>query len=305
MNLLEVLSSQAAISLENAALYDEMEQRVKDRTRELEASLRLIKENQAQLIEAERKAAVAYYQSEMAIAQKIQTSILPRRLEVPGMEIAAAMVTASEVGGDYYDVQGTDDGGFWLGIGDVSGHGLNAGLVMLMIQSGLASLMQGDPAADPARLVSLLNRTIYQNVRVRLRRDDFATLSLFRFHPDGRFVVAGAHEDILVWRAATGRCEQIATEGTWLGIMEDTQADTRNQESRLEEGDVLMLYTDGITEARDRAREVFGVLRLSETLAELHAQPAAAICSRTLERIEDWEAEREDDQTVVVLRRLA
>ena len=84
VELLEVLSSQAAVSLENAMLYEDLERRVEDRTRELEASLRLLKKNQSQLIEAERKTAVAYYESEMAIAQQIQTSILPRQLDVPG-----------------------------------------------------------------------------------------------------------------------------------------------------------------------------------------------------------------------------
>jgi len=225
---------------------------------------------------------------------------------VPGMEIAAAMVTASEVGGDYYDLQPINDelgGGFWLGIGDVSGHGLNAGLVMLMIQSGLGSLMRRDASADPASLVCLLNRTIYENVRRRLGRDDFATLSLFRFFPDGRFVVAGAHEDILIWRARTGQCEQIATDGTWVGITENTEANTSNQEGRLEEGDVMLLYTDGVNEARTERNEQFGVGRILETLAEAHAEPAAEICSRVLARVKGWTSEQEDDQSLVVLRR--
>jgi serine phosphatase RsbU (regulator of sigma subunit) len=303
VELLDVLTTQAAISLENASLYERLDQRVKERTRELEASLRTINENQAQIIEAERKAAVAHYDSEMAIAQQIQTSILPRVLEVPGMEIAASMVTATEVGGDYYDLQQIDDGGFWLGIGDVSGHGLNAGLIMLMIQSGLGSLMRADAAADPARLLGVVNRTLYENVRQRLGRDDFATLSLLRFFPNGRFLVAGAHEDILVWRAGGGRCEQIPTEGTWLGIAERTENDNHNREGRLEDGDVMLLYTDGITEARDEHDEQFGVGRLTEALAELCARPVVEICSEILARVRAWAPRPEDDQTIVALRR--
>ena len=150
VELLEMLSTQAAISIENARLYEEMEARVQDRTRKLEESLRTIQDGQAKIVEAERRAAVAHLESELAIAHRIQTSILPRVLSVPGMEIAAAMQTATEVGGDYYDLLPTADGGFWLGIGDVSGHGLNAGLVMLMLQSGLASLMRSDACVDPA-----------------------------------------------------------------------------------------------------------------------------------------------------------
>jgi predicted ATPase/serine phosphatase RsbU (regulator of sigma subunit)/tRNA A-37 threonylcarbamoyl transferase component Bud32 len=303
VQLLEVLSSQAAVSLENATLYDELEKRVEDRTRELEASLRTIKENQAQLIEAERRTAIAHYEREMAIARQIQTSILPKRLAVPGLEIAASMVTASEVGGDYYDLEPTDDGGCWLGIGDVSGHGLDAGLMMLMIQSSLGTLMRRDPDADPSSLVCQMNRMLHENIRVRLGRDDFATLSLFRFYPDGRYVVAGAHEDVVVWRARTGKCEQIPTEGGWIGIRERAETLMPNRANHLEQGDLMILYTDGITEARDDTGEQLGIERLSEALASLHGEPVATICSRILEQAKSWANVQDDDQTLVVLRR--
>jgi serine phosphatase RsbU (regulator of sigma subunit) len=310
VGLLEVVSSQAAISLENAALYEKMEQRVQDRTRELEASTReleaslcLLKERQAQLIQAERKAAVAHYEREMAIAQQIQTSILPRRIDVPGLEVAASMVTASEVGGDYYDLLPTDDGGCWMGIGDVSGHGLNAGLVMLMIQSGLATLMRRDAYGSPAELLALLNQMLYENIRVRLARDDFATLSLYRFYPDGRFVVAGAHEVTLIWRGRTGQCEELGTVGSWVGAVRRVERYMKDQEGRLDPGDLMALYTDGITEAQGPSHEQFGLARFVEALSGAHAEPCEAICGRILDRVSAWSAEQEDDRTLVVIRR--
>jgi predicted ATPase/serine phosphatase RsbU (regulator of sigma subunit)/tRNA A-37 threonylcarbamoyl transferase component Bud32 len=300
--ILEALAAQAAISLENAALYEEMEQRVEDRTRELQASLRLIRENQAQLVEAERKMAVAHYASEMAIARQIQTSILPRRLKVAGLEVAARMATASEVGGDYYDLQQTPDGGCWIGVGDVSGHGLNAGLIMLMIQSGLSCLMRRDPMAEPVGLLSLLNRMLYDNIRERLERDDFATLSLLRFYPDGRFVVAGAHEDVIVWRQASGTCEIIPTTGVWMGITENAGSKLHNGEHQLRRGDVLLLYTDGLTEARSPEGELFGLQRLVQAIQDLHGEPMADVCDRIFERVQAWSTQQEDDRSLVVLR---
>jgi predicted ATPase/serine phosphatase RsbU (regulator of sigma subunit) len=305
VGLLEVLASQAAISVENAALYDEMERRVRDRTRELEATLKVVQENQEQLIEVERKMAVAHYEREMAIATQIQTSILPKLLHVPGYEISASMVPASEVGGDYYDLLPTKDGGFWIGIGDVSGHGLNAGLVMLMIQSGLASLMHRDPDADPASLVSLLNQMLYENVRVRLGRDDFATLSLLRFHPDGRFVFAGAHEEIIIWRASRRWYELVPTEGTWLGVTDHAGRHMTNRELHLAPGDVALLYTDGITEARAPDRRQFGVERLAEVLQRTNTAPTSRICREALEAVRTFTqpATQDDDQTLIVLRR--
>jgi serine phosphatase RsbU (regulator of sigma subunit) len=303
IELLEMLSTQAAISLENARLYEEMEGRVKDRTHKLEESLRTIREDQAKLIEAERRAAVAHLESELAIARRIQTSILPRDLSVAGMEIAASMQTATEVGGDYYDVLPTEDGGFWLGIGDVSGHGLDAGLVMLMLQSGLATLMRSDAWVDPAKPLCLLNRAIYDNVRCRLQRDDYVTLSLFRFFPDGRYLVAGAHEDILVWRAQSGRCEAIQPQGTWIGMLDRIESATHSREGYLADGDVMVLFTDGVVEARKSEQGQFGLDRVVEIATQAHAEPATEICRHILDQAQAWSVDRQDDQTVVVLRR--
>ena len=100
----------------------------------------------------------------MEIAARIQTSILPRDVSVAGLEIAAAMHAATEVGGDYYDVVPVDDG-CWLGIGDVAGHGLGTGLVMLMMQSGIGALARKMPDAAPRELLLALNTMLVENVR--------------------------------------------------------------------------------------------------------------------------------------------
>jgi sigma-B regulation protein RsbU (phosphoserine phosphatase) len=260
--------------------------------------------DQAALLEAERRAAVARLERELAIAQQIQTSILPKEIRIAGLELAARMVTASEVGGDYYDVHPVADGGCWIGIGDVSGHGLNAGIIMLMVQSSVASLVGRDPSADPAELVTSLNRTLFENIRKRLGLDDFVTFSLMRCFPDGRIVVAGAHEDILVWRAAQRRCETIPTKGTWLGATAEVQKHTQSTTYRLDAGDVLLLHTDGITEARSKSGEMFGVNRLRKVLEEWHTESVEAICHRVHSAVGIFTTARMDDQTVVAMRRV-
>ena len=201
------------------------------------------------------------FQAELDIATRIQTCILPKDLRIVGLEIAAVMRTATEVGGDYYEVLATPDGG-WLGIGDVSGHGLNAGLVMLMVQSGVSSLVRQDPQASPSEVVTTLNRVVYDNVRARLGKDDHATLCLLRWSPDGQLVFAGGHEDMLVCRAAGGPCEVIPTEGAWVGSMRDASGCMPEASLHLEPGDLLLLYTDGVTEAPDADGELFGHDRL-------------------------------------------
>jgi hypothetical protein len=140
---------------------------------------------------------------ELEIAQRIQSSLLPSRPSGDGLEIAARMATATEVGGDYYDVVPTRDG-FWVAIGDVVGHGLNAGLVMLMAQSAASALLRGADGKSAREVVVALNRVLHDNLRRRMKSEDFMTLLLCRYHHDGRLVYAGAHEEILVCRAESG-----------------------------------------------------------------------------------------------------
>src|SRR5262245_56596557 len=105
---------------------------------------------------------------EEEIASRIQAAILPGEIDVEGLEIAAGMVPAEKVGGDYYDIIPVEDG-CWIAIGDVAGHGLAAGLIMLMIQSTLQGLVMLSPQASPADLICALNRVLYENIRRRMK----------------------------------------------------------------------------------------------------------------------------------------
>ena len=206
---------------------------------------------------------------ELEIASRIQTSVLPRTTEVPGLECAARMIPAASVGGDYYEVLLVSDG-CWIGIGDVAGHGLRAGLVMLQAQSAISALVSSQPAAEPKDLLTTVNRVLFENIRNRLGSDEHLTLSLVRYHEDGRIVSAGAHEEALIWRASTRRCERIPVQGTWLGVIEEIGPATVQTTHKLEIGDLLVLYTDGVTEACDKNGRRFGLDRVTD-LIETHA----------------------------------
>ena len=123
-------------------------------------------------------------EKEMGIAARIQTSILPGDVSVAGLEVAASMQTATEVGGDYYDVVAVEDG-CWIGIGDVAGHGLPTGVVMLMMQSGFGALARKLPDAAPRELLLAFNAMLVDNVRNRLGQHEHATLTLIRYRADG------------------------------------------------------------------------------------------------------------------------
>ena len=238
---------------------------------------------------------------ELEIASRIQTSILPKSYDVAGLEIAARMIPASEVGGDYYDVFAMGDG-CWVGIGDVAGHGLSAGLEMLMVQSVVAALVRHAPRAAPSDHVRVLNQVLYDNIRERLGQDEHITLTLFRYE-GGVFTFAGAHEEILVCRAAGGPCEHIQTPGTWLGGMRDVSRSTRDSKLELHPGDLMVLYTDGITEAMNAKGVQFGDQRLTALLEEHRDAPAATVRDRVIEAVLAWQAKQDDDISLVVIRR--
>jgi sigma-B regulation protein RsbU (phosphoserine phosphatase) len=238
----------------------------------------------------------------MRIATRIQTGILPKTHEVAGLEISAVMLPAEEVGGDYFDVL-PFDGGSWLGIGDVAGHGLPTGLVMLMIQGIVAAATHRRPEARPAQVWETVNAVLFENVRERLEQDEFASLTLIRYEQCGRLTFAGAHEDLIIYRAASGRCELVATPGTWAGAKRQLQPGVIiDSELLLYPGDVLLLYTDGVTEARNQDREMFGVGRLTETLERVAARPVEQIRDHIVATVRGWAPVQADDLTVVVLR---
>lgn len=240
-------------------------------------------------------------EEELAIARRVQTAILPVNLSVEGLQIAAKMVPASEVGGDYYDVL-PFQGGAWLGIGDVSGHGLNAGLVMLMVQSATAALVNTQSETSPRRLLLMLNQVLFDNVRRRLGGDDHVTCTLMRYTSDGTVTFAGAHEDILVYRAKTREVEEVMTPGTWIGARYDIANVTVDSSLKLEPGDVMLLYTDGVTEAMNGKGAMFDLHRLKESLAK-HGECAVAVLrDRIHEDVCRWMAEQVDDITLVVVR---
>lgn len=245
----------------------------------------------------------ARLESEMALANRIQTGILPRKLDVPELSIAASMLPATEIGGDYFDVLPVPGGG-WFAIGDVSGHGLRAGVVMLMIQSIVAAITSVEPDARPSAAWQKLNQVLHQNIRDRLQQDEHATLTLLRYAGQGKFEFAGAHEDILVLRAAKGEVESIATPGIWAGITNTPATEAIVDSSLvLEPGDTMLLYTDGALEAAGQD-DRFGIERLRAELLRTSGLPVPEVVSRLQHAVLSFQTEQQDDITLVALRYL-
>jgi sigma-B regulation protein RsbU (phosphoserine phosphatase) len=159
------------------------------------------------------------WRPELALAARMQQSLLPPAPRVAGLEIAGAMSAATQVGGDYYDVLPARDGA-WIAIGDVSGHGFNTGIVTLLAQSAIGSVTVARPDATPREILQIVNDVLHDLVRMRLGLRDHMTLTLLRYRDDGSVEFAGAHQEIIV-RAADGSPRTIETTGPWLGIVPD------------------------------------------------------------------------------------
>ena len=145
---------------------------------------------------------------------------------------------------------------------------------------------------------------LVENVRERLGQHEHATLTLIRYRRDGNLTFAGAHEEMLVHRVATGRCERIETPGAWVGAKRDITAGTVDSTARLQPGDLLVLYTDGLTEAkaRDDSGARFGIDRLIALVDQHGAAPPAAVRDAILAALAEFSHRRDDDVTLLVAR---
>lgn len=238
---------------------------------------------------------------EMALASRVQKAMLPPAPALPGLDIHGEMTTATEVGGDYYDVIPSADGGGWIAIGDVSGHGVNAGIVMVMAQAALAAAVRADASAGPAAILATVNHVLFENIRCRIGRREHMTLTLLRYHPCGRIVHAGAHVELLVRRAA-GEVEPIATPGVWMGMMPDACRHLVEREVYLAPGDTLVLHTDGLTDAIGRDGTMYGLDRLGDAVRRA-PDGAAALCDDVLANVRAEVDVFDDDATLLVVHR--
>jgi sigma-B regulation protein RsbU (phosphoserine phosphatase) len=243
--------------------------------------------------------------AELDIAKQLQQMVLPKAEElqaIAGLEIAGFMAPADEVGGDYYDILYSDDI-VTIGIGDVTGHGLESGILMVMAQTAVRTLKE-IKEIDPVRFLDTLNRTIYKNLQ-RMNCDKNLTLAILNY-AEGRISISGQHEEIIVVRKG-GKIERIDTINLGFPIgLDDEIAHLISEELvELELGDGVVLYTDGIPEARDIDSQFYGLERLCEVVAINWHLSAEQIKQAAIDDLRGFIGEQQvfDDITLVVLKR--
>ncbi|MGB5897478.1 MAG: ammonium transporter [Geitlerinemataceae cyanobacterium] len=242
--------------------------------------------------------------AELDVTRRLQQMLLPKEselAEIAGLEIAGFMEPATEVGGDYYDVL-SNNGMVKIGIGDVTGHGLESGVLTVMVQTAVRTLLENDET-DPHKFLNAVNRTIYNNIK-RMDSDKNVTLCLLDYK-DSQLRISGQHEETIVVRA-NGKVERIDTLdlGFPVGIELDITNFINQTIVQLFPQDIVILYTDGITEAENVDRQLYSIERLCEVVRHHRHKSAQGIRESVVEDVRAYIGDREayDDITLVVLK---
>jgi serine phosphatase RsbU (regulator of sigma subunit) len=270
--LLEFLSQQAAFGLQ----YDQVYNRMVEQTR-------LVRE--------------------FEIASRLQRSLLPADgVKMRNLDMAARMDAAREVGGDYYDLIPLGGDQMIAVMGDVTGKGLPAGMIMLITRTILHVLLDSQSRTSPAWLVAQLNARLWP----QLDPMTYVSFLCLRWNAGNRsFLWSGAgHEHLLVLSALDRRVQRIRCGGLALGLRRDSLGEWSEQELFLAPGDVLLLYTDGVTEARDASGTEYGLGRLEESLVRHHGEEASGILSALFDDLAGHVGGGPplDDRTMLVLK---
>jgi phosphoserine phosphatase RsbU/P len=277
-----------------------LEYKVKERTSELAKANQEISGLNEQLKEENLRMG-----AELNVARKLQHMILPKPEELDNikeLDIAGFMEPADEVGGDYYDILDRD-GVITIGIGDVTGHGLESGILMLMTQTAIRTLKEVQEN-DPVKFLDTLNRTIYNNIQ-RMNSQRNLTLAILNYS-QGILSISGQHEEILIVRNG-GEIERVDTIdlGFPIGLEYDIFDFISHVLVELQPGDGVVLYTDGITEAEDMKNKQYGIEQLCHIISENWEKSVQEIKDIIITDVQRHIDQQKvfDDITLLVLKR--
>jgi len=268
LSLLETLGDQAAITLNQVGLYQEMLKKKQD-------------------------------EKELILAGDIQRGLLPQKFpEFEKIDISAFSYSAKGVGGDYYDLLDFGNGKVGLICTDVAGKGVPAALVMVMIRSVLRTYAKHDKEAQD--VISTVNDTISGEVT----EERYATMFYFVFDSEYKILnyCNAGHGPLLLYRRNLDSFAMLDTEGMPVGIAPGVEYG--QEYTSLQSGDIAVMYTDGITECMNYDREQYGLERLKECLRRNKDLPARELTDSIYEEMKEFAdgAPQHDDETLLLMK---
>lgn len=234
---------------------------------------------------------------DLEMAAKVQKHLLPSSLPaLGGVEMAVMARPAGAVGGDYYDFFRYKEQGQGFAIADVMGKGVQASMLMANLQASLR--IMGPEYPELTHLATRLNELF----RFNLKQIRFITMFLAGFDPDTRemhYINAGHHPPLL-WNALSKSHQWLKPTGPAIGLV--PEATYKSNTLRLEDGDMLVMYTDGLVEARNGEKKEFGQDRLAQYTSTNFTKPPETFVTGLLSEIESFGAKIRDDLTLMVLK---
>ncbi len=242
--------------------------------------------------------------ADLDLLKQMQQLILPKPDElqsIKDLDIAGFMEPAEKMGGDYYDVLYTN-GVVTIAIGDVTGHGLESGILMVMTQMAVRTLKEINED-DPVRFLDILNQAIYDNIQ-RMESEKNLTLAILNY-ADHKVSISGQHEEIIVFRHG-GKIERIDTIdlGFPIGLHDEITDFINHHLVELNTGDGIVLYTDGITEAQNMNKKQYGIEKLCDTISSCWERSAEDMKQIIIKDVYRHIGEQKifDDITLLVLK---
>jgi sigma-B regulation protein RsbU (phosphoserine phosphatase) len=270
LKLARTLSDQLSAQLENALLYHELLEQAKLGT-------------------------------EMELAQQMQMRLLPQQIPyVPGFDIAAATKPALQVGGDFYDLIYKPGKPFIFSVGDATGKGLSAALIMAMSHTSMRSAANFMPLPLPANVLRRVNDNLY---------GDLTDLGIFVTAFTG-YCIPGQHELVyanaghspVIYKPVNAPARLLEADGPPIGVLPESLSE--NQTTPFHTGDLLVVATDGFSEAHNKDNELLGYERLLAHVERVASQSAQAIAASLFQLTDDFAAGhmQDDDQTLVIIK---
>jgi serine phosphatase RsbU (regulator of sigma subunit) len=253
------------------------------------------------VINKEHLTRITMLEQEMKMGAEIQRQFLPERApDIKGIDIYGDMKASKMISGDYFDFIKLGRNNLFIFIGDVAGKGIVAGFIMVMIRTALRNLIR------TSRSLKEIALKLNEFVRENTKSDIFLTGVFLYWSGDKKVLkfLGCGHEALLLYRARYKICERILTGGKALGVIKNIDPFLKASSIELEKGDIVVVFTDGITEAESVEGEQFGFTRIMKIIEDSHDLSARGIYEKILLELEKHikGVEQKDDYTIVIMK---